>query len=247
MGEAKKKQTKKATPAKAKRVQQKKPATELKAKGPKVEIEVELPLSDKEKVKRGQLACQLLNEKADIELEKKKANDRFKEEMNALGSRAHKLLREFETGREKRKVSATEIRNFAKNVVEYSYQGKIVQVRAMTAEDRQEQLPLKEKKTTAQKATAVQKPAAVASSGPTPEAAQAPTPPAGDPSLQPQLPLTAPLGEISGKVCAAPAGKPNPKAPSETEVAIADEDIAATMRAETSRRTKLSAVDGARA
>jgi hypothetical protein len=269
MGEGKKKSTKKSKPAKtlgasaAKRpakakapaAKQAKPkATPAKEKAKKVEIEVELPLSDKEKVKRGQLACQLLNEKAEIEIEKKKANDHFKEEMAALGSRAHKLLREFETGREKRTVSATEVRNFARNVVEYSYQGKVVKTRPMAEADRQDELPLKEK-TGAKQAKASTKTTPATSSdymgteGPAPESSQAPTPPSGEPSLQTTLPLTAPMGELAGKVCANPEGKPvEPKVDTSlTSPEPEDDDISNVRRLETGRNTKTSAVDGARA
>lgn len=108
----------------------------------KVDVIAEIPLSDKEKVKRGEIACVKLNERDRLVLERKDVANKYAATIRALDSEAKKLLDEFETGFEKKAVSATEHKDFKRGVVEYRFNGKVVKSREMTFADRQEELPL---------------------------------------------------------------------------------------------------------
>jgi hypothetical protein len=110
-----------------------------------VEIEAKLPLTDSEKVKRGEIACEKLQARDGLILERKTVANEYKARIDALTSEATKLLLEFREGREIRKVKAKEIRNFAKSQVEYVYKGQVIHCRSMTLADRQDDLPLKDK------------------------------------------------------------------------------------------------------
>ncbi|MGZ3687334.1 MAG: hypothetical protein ACXWPM_06780 [Bdellovibrionota bacterium] len=130
---AKSKKTKKAEPKDAK-------------PGKLVEIEAKLPLTDAAARERGNIACQKLEERDKLILERKKVADEYAARISALQSEAKKLLLEFREARELRTVKAREIRNFEKGQVEYHYKGEIIHSRTMTLADRQDDLPLKESK-----------------------------------------------------------------------------------------------------
>jgi hypothetical protein len=110
-----------------------------------VEIEAKLPLTDRAKVERGEIAAKKLQERDRLVLERKSVASEYKARIDALTSEATKLLLEFTEGRELRTVKAREIRNFVRNLVEYHYKGEMIHSRPMTLADRQDELPLKEK------------------------------------------------------------------------------------------------------
>lgn len=162
--------------------------------GKRVEIEVNLPLTANEKVRRGERALQMLDEKDGLEIERKQVADKYKARIKGLEVTAKKLLQEFQTSTELRTITAIERRNFTTNRVEYMFRGKIIKTRELTFADRQDELPLKNGKT-----------------------------------------LTPKIG--TDKSCAATPGKKGQRQ-------AIDPDIANTIRSETSRTTKHSAVDG---
>ena len=110
-----------------------------------VEVEAKLPLTDKAKVERGELACQKMVECDGLILERKTVANEYKARVDALTSEATKLLLEFREGREIRTVKAHEIKNFERNTVEYLYKDVVIHQRPMTLADRQDELPIKEK------------------------------------------------------------------------------------------------------
>ncbi len=112
-------------------------------RGKKVLRAVMLPLSDKSKVERGELAHQKLADVDRLEAEKAKVAKEYKEEIGACRTEARKLLDEFSSGQEKREVMVTEVRNFGRNIVEYWYHGRLVETRELTLADKQDELPLK--------------------------------------------------------------------------------------------------------
>lgn len=114
--------------------------------GKRVEVEVNLPLSAQEKVRRGEKALCLMRERDHAELERKEMSDRYKARIKGLDGMAKKLLEEFETSTELKMVTAIEKRNFATGKMEYHYKGKVIKTRELTFADRQDELPLKAKK-----------------------------------------------------------------------------------------------------
>lgn len=139
----KKKESKSPKAAKSPKAKKEKKAP-AKVKGRRVEIEVEVGLSDREKVKRGERACELLKQRDALILERKSVADEYKSRIVGVDGEAKKLLNEFTTGREKKTVNALEVKNFAKQTVEHHFQGKCVASRPMTIADRQTELPLGE-------------------------------------------------------------------------------------------------------
>jgi hypothetical protein len=111
--------------------------------GKRMEIEAELPLTNAEKVKRGEEACLLFAERDRLMLERKEVMNEFAARIKSSDARGTSLLKEFETGREVRKVTAIEHKNFDRGVIEYWYNGEKIKERDMEASDRQEDLPLK--------------------------------------------------------------------------------------------------------
>lgn len=135
------------------------PATKL------VEIEAKLPLTNEEKVKRGEIACGKMVERDSLILERKSVANEYKARIDALTSEATKLLLEFREGREIRKVKAREFRNFSKSQVEYFYKGVVIHSRTMTLADRQDDLPLKDKNAPLPQVSAVADEVAAAKAG----------------------------------------------------------------------------------
>jgi hypothetical protein len=123
--------------------------------GKLVEIEAKLPLTDRAKVERGEVAAAKLQERDKLVLQRKDVANQYKAKIDALTSEATKLLLEFSEGREVRTVKAREIRNFAKNEVEYLYKGQVIYSRALTLADRQDELPIKDKTAPLPKVSAV--------------------------------------------------------------------------------------------
>lgn len=206
---------------------QKKSAAKVKQpKGKKVEIEMELPLSDKEKVKRGEQAFALMEQQTTLEAEFTKVKKAWKEDINSCATKARKLLEEFGTGRELKKIEVTEVVNFDRKMVEYWRGGKIVQEKKMDD-------VVKESRPK-----------------PTPPKGDA----GDDDGKQPALPLgdeglKASVAELAGKACATPAGKKTrgQKQPLTDAEEERDQEILESIREDTNRKTKTSSVDGARA
>lgn len=101
-------------------------------------------LSDREKAEKGELAAKLnkqLEQAMDLrKREMAKHNERVKD----LTSKISRILTAIDDGVERREVSCVEHKNFEKNLVEYYFEGIVLESREMKPEDRQ--LDLAEKK-----------------------------------------------------------------------------------------------------
>lgn len=205
----------------------------------RVEIEVEIGLSDKEKVKRGEEACRLMNERDGLVLERKSVSDRYAARIKSLDSDAKRLLEEFKTGREKTTVNALEKKNYPKSVVEYVFKGKVVKTREMTFADRQSELPLKEKPLTPELKKAADFAAKSVAADLAAKSASAAAKPNEDKACVTVPGKLPPRGE---RQALTPAGQ----AINDAIEKKSKEDIGSVIAAETGRKTKTSSVDGAR-
>jgi hypothetical protein len=205
-----------------------------------VEIEVKLPLTDKAKVERGQIACEKLKERDSLIIERKSVANEYKARIDALTSEATKLLLEFQEGREVRPVRAREVKNHARGMMEFYYKGEKVFERPLVlAEKQQPDLPI---------------------SGGAPPEAMIPKVPGVDasPALveeddeeesdvrPPELKHTIdPPRKRALKSVPAPTHDPVADAHA-ADAQAKREDVASVIKDETSVRNKWSSVDGAR-
>lgn len=201
----------------------KKKGTE-RVKGQRVDIEVELNLSDAEKVKRGELALTKIKERDKLITERKEVSDKYKGQINALDSEVTKLLVQFDTQKERTRVNALEVKNFTKNIVEYHFKGKIVHTRELRFDERQETLPIK---------GVDSKPAATGTKAP---AQQELAPPSGQPAPKP----------AEDKACVATPPKRNRRDLPPMNTRPVDRDIQSVIREETGKNTSYSALNGVR-
>lgn len=115
-------------------------------KGEPVTREVELGLDDPTRAK---LAAELGTKLAQLtELNTKFAEKKAKhaEQTDPLKARVKAIENFLECGREKKTLQCTLVKNYDDNVVEYWYEGRVVDHRAMSELDRQQQLDVKTKR-----------------------------------------------------------------------------------------------------
>jgi uncharacterized coiled-coil protein SlyX len=110
--------------------------------GKKIEITVELPLTDKAKAERGLQAAKLFDEIEATVAEKKQVMFEYRQKLAGQQEKLKELLEQFQTGKELTTVKAQEVKNFTNNVVEFWYKGEIVKSRPMNFADRQTEMPV---------------------------------------------------------------------------------------------------------
>lgn len=120
--------------------------TTKKPKGTLVTREVELELDDKILVKLGKERGDKLRAKADLEEKAAEDKQKWAERIKPLSERLTFIDDCLRNGKEKKTLEVTAVKNYDENKVEFWYEGKIVDYRAMTVQDRQEDMPLKTKK-----------------------------------------------------------------------------------------------------
>lgn len=109
-------------------------------KGVKVTKELELPLDEATHVKLSKERGEKLRAKAALVAEFEEVKDKWNARIKPLTERLSVLDDFVEHGREKKTVTCTMVKNFDQSVIEFWHEGKVVDSRAMTALDRQEQL-----------------------------------------------------------------------------------------------------------
>lgn len=79
----------------------------------------------------------------ELEAKKKEANAEFNSKINALHEKRQVLSKAVREGEEQRTVDATEERDYAADQVRYTFEGKVLEERPMSIEERQKPLAIK--------------------------------------------------------------------------------------------------------
>ena len=111
--------------------------TAKEVKGKFIKRTLNLPLSKEEVSKKAHEAAKYSQEVNKYEAIRKEQSDKYKAIIDANSAKMHQNLNDISTGTSKREVSCEEIKDFDKKTVSYRYQGKIVETRQLTEEDKQ--------------------------------------------------------------------------------------------------------------
>lgn len=112
--------------------------------GTKIKRALPFKLTAEEKAEKGELAAKM-DKQIEAALEVKKAEVKtHTEKISALEKKRRAALTAIGEGVERREVTATEVKNYEKNRVEYWFEDKMLEDRIMTPDDRQQALkPIK--------------------------------------------------------------------------------------------------------
>jgi len=114
-----------------------------KIEGEKIKRALPFKLSDEEKARKGEAAARL-NEKLAEAVDKKKTEvAKHTAGIKELQTKISNHLTAISAGVERREVTCIEHKNFEKNVVEFIYEGEVLETRPMTDADRQIQMNTK--------------------------------------------------------------------------------------------------------
>lgn len=154
---------KKAAKAKPKPEQQKNPA------GQKLNKEFVFNLAQAEIAKMASEAANIDAERIEREVERATKNKEMLAGIQDLESKRATLLAKIREKKEARVVEVTQVMNYDAKLVQYWYQGKVLEERTMTADELQAELPLKTKKKREKEPTGAQKTYAKAKGAPVAE------------------------------------------------------------------------------
>jgi hypothetical protein len=114
--------------------------------GERVEVSLPFKLDDELKARRGETAA-MLNKNLDEAVDKKKRDmAKHNEGIKKLTTQIGILLTSINQGVEHRRVSCVEVKNFEKNVIEWWFEGLVMDTRPMKSDDRQLKLQDKDDK-----------------------------------------------------------------------------------------------------
>jgi hypothetical protein len=113
--------------------------------GEKCERTLPFKLNDEDKARHGETAADLNKRLEDAKAAKKAEAAVHNENIKGLGAKLSHFLKMISEGIEQKVVTATEVKNFELNRVEFWFEGEILETREMTTADRQ--LDLKGTKT----------------------------------------------------------------------------------------------------
>ncbi len=109
-------------------------------------------LEDADKLALGAQAAKLDGEIEEIEAEFKEVKSGFRQRLKERSEERARLLKAVHTGQEERESDCTEVRDQGGNTISFWVGGRMIEERAMTFEERQEELSLSNGKAIAQAA-----------------------------------------------------------------------------------------------
>ena len=126
--------------------------TKTTPKGAKVTKEFMFKLTEKESNEKGRAAAALKKEADRLDTEFDELKESWKAKIATRVDKYKELLDVVDAQEEKRTVDATLVHNYAEGTIEYWFEGKIMESRPMTDNERQKEMDLKPpKKARAQK------------------------------------------------------------------------------------------------
>jgi hypothetical protein len=106
-------------------------------KGDKIKRALPFKLTDAEKARKAEQAANLNQKLAEAVEKKKEAVSHHTAGIKNLQAQISERLRCIQDGTERREVQCIEVKNYEGNVVEFWFEGKMLESRPMTADDRQ--------------------------------------------------------------------------------------------------------------